>query len=206
MKNIKTIVLILIFIAVFGALTYFFYYPQTVKIVSLYKDNLNKEKEIKELEERRNNSSSLKKQEEEIKSAMEKMNLFLPEDKMAGRFLVEVEGIASQIGIELNGVKFSEEKVKATASPTPETETSKKTATPSPSPQASPASSTIAGLKTINFEITLVGNFISAVNFLKKMQELDRLNLVESTRLELVGSNLQSIIKGKIFYKGTGQK
>jgi len=198
--NKKILIIILISLGVFAVLSYFVYFPQLQDILSLQQSYLQKKQDLQVLQDKKANLNSLKDQEKEINDFLEKMTKYLPETKSSGDFLVEIEGLASATGNNIIDIAFSEEKKKTTTT----TQTSDTTSTASPSP--SPASQTTqtgttTSLKSIDFEIKIEGAYQSIINFIAGLKTLNRYNAVETVNLELTNETIQSLIKGKIYYK-----
>lgn len=191
MKKYKNIIYIVLAVIIIGVLIYFVYIPQIKSSLVLWVKNSLKQTQISNLEKEKADLNNLKQQEKEVENLSNALTALVPDKKDTGGFMIEIEALASDTGVSLSDIKFSQEQ--KTASQAAATETTGKAT------NVKGVSDSTKFKETI-YEIAIKGGYPQVISFLKGFENSKRAVSIEKADLNEVQGVIQANLKGKIYY------
>ncbi len=154
--------------------------------VSLAREDLKSwEEKVGETESLNQKLIELKKKYEALEAQVKKIEAALPKGQDIPALMIQLEALTSQNGLILNSVDF--------ISPV---EAKKKKAAETETGQESTASAVPAGVKSIDMELNLSGNYNSLKNFLKAVESNLRIMDISAINFGSAGSGETNTISG----------
>lgn len=202
--QIKLIVKSGIYLVLFAGLVFFAILP------TLNKYNANKiklEQQTKKLATAQNDFESLVKLKKDDAAREEiKKNIatFLPDEKSTSDFVVKIESLSGELGIQIPTLSTTEPKT--TVKPTATTEddgTAKSTAKTGTTAEPTTTATKTTAQNNVEFSLNFSNNYDKVQEFILKMNTLLRLNSLESisiSNFNAENSNMDFKTTGKIYY------
>ena len=175
----KNSISLAIFLVILIAISYFVIKPLTDKTFQKYKESLDKKAQLEQL---KSELAELEKTETQLKNKQSKINKvlnYLPLSN-TNNFVTQTEGLAAKGGNQLNSIKCGE----------PQKGSDQKKL------------ANVAGTKENKFEITIIGNYSSAYNFLSGLEKLTQFNNVYTLSINLSENKVTAIIGGASYNRG----
>jgi len=200
MKSNSLLIIGITFIIILG-ITFVIIKPPATAILKAWQDLKRSEGELKQSEERNTITADLKQNEDEINRIATIAKKYIPESSESGDLILELAAIAGNYNLKVE--KTSLEKSQTTQ-PSPEETTSttnKEKSTPQPG--TSPSASS-GGVQNVDFTMSLSGNFIDYLNFLKNVETSTRLIVIKSMAVQMGQEKDSPVIfqlVGMAFYK-----
>lgn len=205
LKFSKSVIMLALYIILIAVIVVFGILPGISELSADRKELADGSAELSGYQDKIAGLSKFNKNKSEIDTVEKIVNGLLPQDKSSSDFVVKMESLGNELGINIPTFTVTEPVAQVQAKPVQEEDTtattSKKT---SDTPATAPAANTSAPKNTdITFSMSFKTNYLNFKTFLEKTESFPRFMTISSVTMSgynLTDDTLEYSLKGNIYY------